>query len=144
LTTDDGLLTDEYPLTPAKNLYNNGRFFFPHNVFFCQAVRVNRRIQRKIDQILAALRPYEPERIYLFGSAAFGEADALSDIDVVVIMRSELSFLDRLRQVGRSLPAEVGGIDILVYTPDEFASMQREGNAFAEMVTEEGRLIYGG
>ncbi len=37
----------------------------------------------------------------------------------------------------------MGAIDILVYTPAEFEAMQQEGNAFAEMVVEEGRLIYG-
>jgi hypothetical protein len=29
-----------------------------------------------------------------------------------------------------------------VYTPAEFAAMQKDGNAFAEMIIEEGRLIY--
>jgi len=33
-------------------------------------------------------------------------------------------------------------VDILVYTPNEFAVMRREGNAFAEMIAEEARLIY--
>jgi hypothetical protein len=36
-----------------------------------------------------------------------------------------------------------GGVDILVYAPEEFAAMREQGNAFAEMVVEEGRLIYG-
>jgi len=37
---------------------------------------------------------------------------------------------------------DIGGVDILVYTPKEFARMQREGNAFVEMILEEGSLIY--
>jgi hypothetical protein len=40
------------------------------------------------------------------------------------------------------LPDNVGAVDIFVYTPDEFDSMRLSGNAFAELVTEEGRLIY--
>jgi len=36
----------------------------------------------------------------------------------------------------------MGGVDVLVYTPKEFAEMRREGNAFAEMILEEGALIY--
>jgi hypothetical protein len=66
----------------------------------------------------------------------------LSDLDLVVIKQTEVSFLDRLREVASFLPAEIGGVDILVYTPDEFATMQQDGNAFAEMINEEARLIY--
>lgn len=100
------------------------------------------RLKKKVRQLLKALLPYKPERLYLFGSWARGEEDELSDLDLVVIKQTEAPFWDRLREVARLLPAEIGGVDILVYTPDEFATMQREGNAFAEMITEEGRLIY--
>ncbi len=43
--------------------------------------------------------------------------------------------------MARLLPAETGGAGILVYTPEEFAAMRSEGNAFAEMIAEEARLI---
>jgi hypothetical protein len=33
-------------------------------------------------------------------------------------------------------------VDILVYTPEEFAAMLQEGNAFAEMIAEEAQLLY--
>ena len=96
-----------------------------------------------IRRLVDALSPYEPERIYLFGSAARGEYDELSDLDVVVIKDTTTPFLERLREVHRLLPASIGAIDVFVYTPEEFAVMQREGSAFAEMILEEGRLIYG-
>ena len=96
----------------------------------------------RIDKLLEVLRPYQPERVYLFGSVAREEADDLSDLDIVVIKRTTAPFFERLIEVGRLLPAGTGGVDVLVYTPDEFAAMQRDGNAFAEMIAEEGRLIY--
>lgn len=96
------------------------------------------RIQRLVD----ALRAYQPERVYLFGSWARGEEDDLSDLDVVVIKRTTVPFFERLREVAKALPLAEGAVDVLVYTPDEFEAMQREGNAFAEMIAEEGRLIY--
>lgn len=99
--------------------------------------------EARIGQLVEALRPYEPERVYLFGSWARGEEDDLSDLDVVVIKRTTLPFFDRLREVGRLIPAGTGGVDILVYTPEEFQAMQTRGNAFAEMIVEEARLIYG-
>ncbi len=97
----------------------------------------------KIQQLVDVLRSYQPERVYLFGSWARGEEDELSDLDIVVIKRTTLPFFDRLREVGRLLPVEIGGADILVYTPEEFAAMQSEGNAFAQMIAEEAHLIYG-
>ena len=97
----------------------------------------------RVRQLVDALSVYEPERVYLFGSAAFDEADEVSDLDVVVIKQTEASFFDRLSEVAGLLPGGMGAIDILVYTPAEFEAMQQEGNAFAEMVVEEGRLIYG-
>ena len=49
---------------------------------------------------------------------------------------------ERLRKVSSLLPRQMGAVDILIYTPEEFATMQREGNAFAEMIAEEGSLVY--
>lgn len=92
--------------------------------------------------MINALLPYQPERLYLFGSWARGEEDELSDLDVIVIKHTSSLFFDRLREVSRLLPAEIGGLDILVYTPEEFEALQTEGNAFAEMISEEARLIY--
>jgi predicted nucleotidyltransferase len=100
------------------------------------------RTRRSLPRILDALRAYDAERIYLFGSAARGEADDLSDVDLVIIKRTAQPWLDRLREVARLLPADVGGVDALVYTPEEFARMLDEGNAFAEMIAEEGRVLY--
>lgn len=64
---------------------------------------------------------YGPERIYLFGSWARGEADELSDIDLVVIKPTSTPFLERLREVARLLPSQIGAVDVFVYTPEEFA-----------------------
>ena len=93
-------------------------------------------------QLLDALQVYQPERVYVFGSWARGEADELSDLDIVVIKRTTVPFFERLREVSRLLPAETGAVDILVYTPEEFAVMLQEGNAFAAMIAEEARLLY--
>lgn len=91
---------------------------------------------------MKSLLHYEPQRVYLFGSWARGEEDELSDLDVVVIKKTDSSFFDRLRDIASLLPLDLGGVDVLVYTPDEFEMMQRQGNAFAEMLNEEALVIY--
>jgi predicted nucleotidyltransferase len=97
---------------------------------------------QRLAHLIEILKGYKPERIYLFGSWARGEWDDLSDIDLVLIKKTRRSFLDRLRDVGKLLPPEIGGVDILVYTPSEFVRMKEQGNAFVEMILEEGQLIY--
>lgn len=99
------------------------------------------RLSLRVRRALGALRPYEPERVYLFGSHARREVDRLSDVDLVVIKRTATPFLERLREVARLLPAEAGAVDVLVYTPGELDAMLARGNAFAEMIAEEGRLV---
>jgi len=98
--------------------------------------------KKRIRQLIESLLPCDPERLYVFGSWARGEEDMLSDLDVVVIQETPLPFFERLRKVSSLLPQQMGAVDILVYTPEEFATMQREGNAFAEMIVEEGSLVY--
>jgi uncharacterized protein len=64
-------------------------------------------------------------------------------VDLVIIKRTSEPFWDRLREASRLFCGTVErGADILVYTPEEFAEMLAQGNAFAELITEEGRLIY--
>ncbi len=99
-------------------------------------------MKKKIRRVIQSLLPYQPERVYLFGSWARGQEDELSDIDLVVIKETTTPFLERSREVAHLLPGEIGGVDILVYTPDEFRTMKMEGNAFAEMIAEEALLIY--
>jgi predicted nucleotidyltransferase len=48
-----------------------------------------------LDEIVAVLKSYDPERIILFGSRARGEADEYSDYGIIVIKHTDRSFLDR-------------------------------------------------
>jgi len=99
--------------------------------------------EKLIQRINRAFLPYEAERIYLFGSLARGGADELSDVDLVIIKHTAEPFWDRLREASRLFSGTIRkGADILVYTPEEFADMLARGNAFAEMIMEEARLIY--
>lgn len=106
------------------------------------AHRAQARRNAVVKHLVDALRAYDPERVYLFGSWARGEADALSDLDIVVIKRTSAPFFDRIRDVLRLLPDDVGAVDVLVYTPEEWEAMRARGNALAEAVEEEGVLIY--
>jgi len=97
--------------------------------------------QDRIDQVISALREYEPERIILFGSQAKGNADQYSDLDIVIIKETNERFLDRLKTIYELVQPRFA-MDVLVYTPQEFTEMQKRGNSFVEMVLEEGVVVY--
>ena len=73
------------------------------------------------------------KRAIVFGSVARGDADAWSDLDLVVIADTARPFLERHRDFG-GLWDVWPRLDLLVYTPEEFARMQAEGNPFIEHV----------
>jgi len=81
----------------------------------------------------------KPEKILLFGSLANGKVGMWSDIDLVIIKSTEKPFLDRTKEVLLLLHPEVG-MDILVYTPEEF-EMLKERKFFKDEVLAKG-VIY--
>ncbi|WP_459941644.1 nucleotidyltransferase domain-containing protein [Deferrisoma palaeochoriense] len=87
-----------------------------------------------------SFRRFDPEKILLFGSRARGDDDPESDVDLVVVYRTEKRFLDRLAElyVAWDLPVAV---DILAYTPEEFAQLLEE-RAFVQDIVAEAEVIY--
>jgi predicted nucleotidyltransferase len=94
-----------------------------------------------IDRIVTDLLPYGPEKIILFGSAARGDADEHSDIDLIVIKRTNKRFIERLIEAGTYLPI-TARVDIFVYTPEELEAMIEEGNPFIESALRDGKIVY--
>lgn len=99
-------------------------------------------LAQKIRWLLEDLRAYQPEKIILFGSAARGDADEHSDLDVVLVKETRDSFVQRGIDAARHIRLGVGAVDILVYTPEEFRRMQENENPFVERVLADGRVLY--
>jgi predicted nucleotidyltransferase len=98
-------------------------------------------MEAALDALVQALQRYQPQRIILFGSAARGEADADSDLDVLVIKDTPEPFVQRLEAMARLCPSGVHA-DILVYTPEEIQRMIEDGNPFVLRALKEGRVLY--
>jgi uncharacterized protein len=98
-------------------------------------------MHEKLNKLLQALQSYHPQRIILFGSVARGEADADSDLDVLVIKDTTDPFVHRLEAMAELCPLGVHA-DILVYTPHELRQMVDDGNSFILQALREGRIVY--
>lgn len=84
---------------------------------------------------------YAPQRILLFGSLISGEVKEWSDIDLVIIKETERKFLDRIREVLQLLRPQVG-VDILVYTPDEFDQLVQQRAFVRDEIVGKGKVLY--
>ncbi len=82
-----------------------------------------------------------PEKVILFGTLAKGHVHEWSDIDLVVVEQTHLPFFQRLRKVRKLLQPKVG-MDIMVYTPEEFNRLCAERPFFKEEIIEKGKIIY--
>ena len=74
--------------------------------------------------IINQLKSYKPDRIILFGSYASGNPTRESDADLVVIKKTNQSFLERQKQVHLLLRTTTP-VDIFIFTPDEFEKAKK-------------------
>ena len=85
------------------------------------------------------LDEYGPiEKIILFGSYARGDTDEYSDLDLILIKKTDKRFVERLGEVPL-LPVHA---DVLVYTPEEFEQMKENENPFILSALESAKVIY--
>lgn len=101
-------------------------------------------LSKAIDGITDAIvRNYHPEKIILFGSAASGKAGPDSDIDMLIVKRTTLKPLERLRQISPILPRQYDvAIDCVVWTPEEVAA-DRQQNSFLKLeILKKGKVLY--
>jgi len=98
-----------------------------------------REIQDFINKIIDS---FAPEKIILFGSRAYGEATPDSDVDLLVIMETELPSAERHRQISRLLRPRLLPIDIVVRNPREIQKSLHRVDPFIHEVLEKGIVLY--
>lgn len=112
-------------------------------------------LERELERLKRVLlEQYHPERVILFGSLAndYGDRqggaerpDAVhewSDIDLAIVKSTPLRFVDRIREVMDLLQPRVG-LNVIVYTPEEFARAGLEGHFFVkEEILKKGWVLF--
>ncbi len=103
----------------------------------------SKRMDQALDIAGAARRiaaAFDPVRITLFGSHAYGVPTADSDVDLLVLMRGE-DVHDRALDIREALEFEVP-VDILVRSPEEYSRRLAMGDCFLREIEEKGKVLY--
>jgi predicted nucleotidyltransferase len=88
---------------------------------------------------------YNAEKIYLFGSYAWGEPTEDSDLDILVISNQfkDLSFGKRVAQATDILFDLDFPVDLIVETSEEFSQSEKIKGSLESYVGSKGVLLYG-
>ena len=96
-------------------------------------------IQAAVERIVAAVHP---SKVILFGSYARGDADAGSDLDLMVVENEVLDKGQEMLKLYRTVGYIGVGVDLLVYSEKE---MERRGHVSGTVIfhaLHEGRVLY--
>jgi predicted nucleotidyltransferase len=106
------------------------------------ALERKQMLEQELHRYLAVLTARaDVDRVVLFGSLVTGQVHAWSDLDLVIIQQTDLPFLHRSHNMRDLLHPNVG-IDLLVYTPDEFERLCRERAFVREEIVNKGKVLY--
>lgn len=99
------------------------------------------KIQAIVSKIVSVA---SPEKVILFGSHAWGKPTKDSDVDLLVIQKSQERRLDREIKLTEAIfPAGIA-VDILSYTPEELErAVNEHQNLFLEDIVRNGKILYG-
>ncbi len=103
--------------------------------------KMRQLIQEVVDKLQ---KEYQPEKVILFGSYAYGKPTKDSDIDLLIIKETDSRRVDRFVEVSRLLYDRDRRISIspLVYTPEELEERLSIGDDFVEEVLTRGEVLY--
>ena len=97
-----------------------------------------------VDVVLdVILKMYSPKCIILFGSVARHEATPDSDVDLLIVMDTDVPFHRRTVDLHYVLGGLMIPADVLIVTPQEFISEVDDPYSLFHQVVEEGVCIYG-
>lgn len=106
---------------------------------------MNANIEIILNQIVEKLKiNYNPIKIILFGSYAYGNASEDSDIDLFIVKSTTKRRVDRFLEVKRLIynPNLKIPISPLVYIPLELENRIKIGDDFIEEILQKGEILY--
>jgi predicted nucleotidyltransferase len=88
----------------------------------------------------AVAERFQPEKIILFGSYAYGEPHEDSDVDILVVMPAR-NQLDQAVRISLTIDPRFP-LDLIVRTPKELKMWLDEGESFHSEIVSKGKVLY--
>ena len=99
--------------------------------------------ENKIKEIAQKIaEEYQPEKIILFGSYAWGNPGLNSDIDLFIVKNGEKSRLEMMKEVEKIIPRRNSPIDMLVYKDEQVKKRIKMKDPFFLKIFNSGKIIY--
>ncbi len=108
-------------------------------------MKISEKIKTELNKIVRqVVEAYQPEKIILFGSYAYGEPDADSDLDLLIIKKTSERFINRLTNVRKIVSDPNRSIPFgpIVLTPDELEERLAIGDQFIDEILKKGKVLY--
>ncbi len=84
---------------------------------------------------------YQPEKIILFGSHAYGQPTPDSDLDLLVVMPFEGGYFHQAARIRQHLGLPIP-MDLLVRTPEQLQNRLEMGDSFMQEIIARGKVMY--
>jgi len=85
---------------------------------------------------------FQPEKIILFGSYAYGKPRPESDVDLLVVIETSLRSRQQRLEISRALSPRPFPLDIIVRTPKELEERIALGDIFLREIMIQGKVVY--
>ncbi len=102
-------------------------------------------IKQEVNEVVKQINAVTSvQKIYLFGSYAYGKADHNSDLDLCIITNdNNVRKRDLIRSIRKSISkVATKPIDILVYNQEEFLERAKVNSTLEHKITNEGVSVY--
>jgi predicted nucleotidyltransferase len=103
-----------------------------------RGVHIPMRVIRAFARRVAAR--FDPDKIILFGSRAYGTPHEDSDVDILVIMPAS-NQLSMAYRIGVSCEPDFP-LDLIVRTPENMRWRLEEGDSFLREIVSRGKILY--
>ncbi len=99
------------------------------------------------DELLADIthrivEKFHPHKVILFGSYVWGKPHVYSDVDLLVVMDSKASMVQRMIDVADEAEVRFLPMHILVYTPAELRERLSLGDDFFSEILTKGKVLF--
>ena len=100
--------------------------------------------QQILDEIIRRIvEVAQPEKIILFGSAARGDMNRHSDVDLLII-KEGADALELMGEIYMNLDGVGAAVDAVVVTPDDVERYKDSHAVIVKPALQEGRVVYEG